>query len=280
MTLADIPAEVRDDAVQLLYALADDELIMANRLSRWVGSGPTLEEDNTLSSFVQDELGHARLWLEVIAESDERSITALAQNRPPEERRHTLLVEPDHESFADTIVRNFLYDFAEYRLVQAIRDGDVNELAARAEVILKEEHFHREHAEQWLRVMSATDESQEKLRTALDANLPRARDYFAFEDKLDERLTDAGVIDGDFAALEDAWIDEVASTVEASPFDYDADRVRETLWEAPANNGRAGEHTETLTEILDNIYPTREELYPDHTDFDADIRYEEKIGLE
>lgn len=280
MILDDISDDVRDDVTQFLFALADDEFIMANRVSRWVGSGPTLEEDNTLSSFVQDELGHARLWLEVIADSDERSVTALAQNRPAEERRHSLLVEPSHETFADTVVRNLLYDYAEQQVIQAMQAADADEISSRAEVILKEEHFHREHADQWLKVLSATKEAREKLRNAFDMNLPRGRDYFAFEEGLDERLQDAGVLSSGFDELEEAWIDNVVSVIESTPFEYETETVRETLRQSPETNGRAGEHTETLDEILNNLYPTKNEMYPDHTDLEGDIRYEEKIGLE
>lgn len=279
MTLDDLTNDENADVVKFLFALSDDEFLMANRLTRWVGSGPTLEEDNAISSLVQDELGHARLWLEVIAESDERSVSALAQTRPPEERFHSILVEPDHEHFADAVVRNLLYDYAERLLVESIRDGDIDELSSRAEVVLKEEHFHREHAERWLKILSATAEGREKLRDGFETNLPRARDYFEFEESLESSLLDLGVITDEFDDLRGAWAGDLTDTIEAATDAIDVKRAREVLSEAPDMNGRNNQHTEILEQILDNVYPTKDELYPDHTDLEGDIRYEEKIGL-
>lgn len=279
MTLDNLSDEERADVVEFLFALSDDEFIASNRLTRWVGSGPTLEEDNAISSLVQDELGHARLWLEVVAESDERSVTALAQTRPPERRFHTLLVEPDQEHFGDTIVRNLLYDYAERHLVESIQDGTIDELNSRAEVVLKEEHFHREHAERWLEILSATEEGRGKLRDGFETNLPRARDYFAFDDSLEATLLDLGVITDGFDELQARWIADLVETIEEYTDAIDGDRVREILSKPPETNGRDNEHTKVLDQILDNVYPTKDEMYPDHTDLDGDIKYEEKIGL-
>lgn len=278
MILDTIPADRRDDVAEFLLALGDDEFFMGNRLSRWVGSGPTLEEDNALSSILQDEIGHARLWYEIVADWEDSNVTQLAQTRTPDERRHSMLVEPDHQNFADTIVRNFLYDWAEERLVKSIYDGEVDELSSRAEVVLKEEHYHREHAEGWLTILTSTEEGREKLETALETNLPRARDYFAFDEATTETLLETGVIADDFDDLQSAWIDDLSTQVES--LDLDVETPGESLSEPPKQNGRAGEHSETLTEIVDNLYPTKNELYPAHTDLEGDIRYGEKIGLE
>jgi ring-1,2-phenylacetyl-CoA epoxidase subunit PaaC len=50
-----------DPRLELLLALADDELVLGHRHSEWTGWAPYLEEDLAFSSIGQDEVGHARL---------------------------------------------------------------------------------------------------------------------------------------------------------------------------------------------------------------------------
>lgn len=49
--------------VEKLTALADDEVVLAQRLSEWVAHAPILEEDIAIANLAQDELGHAKLYL-------------------------------------------------------------------------------------------------------------------------------------------------------------------------------------------------------------------------
>ena len=53
-------SELPADAFELLIALADDEFVIGHRYSEWLGLSPFLEEDLTMASIAQDELGHAR----------------------------------------------------------------------------------------------------------------------------------------------------------------------------------------------------------------------------
>src|SRR3954451_25183637 len=53
---------------ELLLALADDEFVTGYANSEWTGIAPLLEEDLAFSSLAQDELGHARLFYQLLAE--------------------------------------------------------------------------------------------------------------------------------------------------------------------------------------------------------------------
>ena len=46
-----------------LLRLADNGLVLAQRLGEWVGKGPVLEEDIASTNVGLDLLGQARLWL-------------------------------------------------------------------------------------------------------------------------------------------------------------------------------------------------------------------------
>ena len=48
---------------EYLLHLADNDLVLAQRLGEWVGKGPILEEDIASTNVGLDLLGQARLWL-------------------------------------------------------------------------------------------------------------------------------------------------------------------------------------------------------------------------
>ena len=48
--------------------LADNALILSQRLGEWCGKGPALEEDMALTNVALDLLGQARMWLGYAAE--------------------------------------------------------------------------------------------------------------------------------------------------------------------------------------------------------------------
>ncbi len=50
-----------ESAIEYLLAFADDEHLMGQRYTEWIGVAPFLEEDLALASIGQDELGHAAM---------------------------------------------------------------------------------------------------------------------------------------------------------------------------------------------------------------------------
>src|SRR5690348_13466962 len=89
------------DSALLPYVLhlADNDLILAQRLGEWVGKGPVLEEDIASANVGLDLLGQARLWfayaseVEARADAAGRSEDELAFFRTDREFRNLLLVE-------------------------------------------------------------------------------------------------------------------------------------------------------------------------------------------
>src|SRR3954464_509908 len=77
----------------LLLALADDEFILGYRNSEWTGIAPMLEEDVAFSSMSQDEIGHARLFYEMLQAETGISADKIAYARKPEEFLCCRLVE-------------------------------------------------------------------------------------------------------------------------------------------------------------------------------------------
>jgi ring-1,2-phenylacetyl-CoA epoxidase subunit PaaC len=142
---------VSDPRASLLFALADDELILGHRLSEWTGWVPYIEEDLALSSIAQDEIAHARMLLEILSVIDGRDPDALALGRAPAEYRNAILCEQPNTDFAFTLARHWLYDHADDVRLRALQRSSFKELREAVDVLLLEERYHLEHADAWFR---------------------------------------------------------------------------------------------------------------------------------
>ncbi len=63
-----LDADTREALAELLLTMADDEFVIGFWDSEWTGIAPMLEEDVAWSSIAQDEIGHARVWYEMLAQ--------------------------------------------------------------------------------------------------------------------------------------------------------------------------------------------------------------------
>jgi ring-1,2-phenylacetyl-CoA epoxidase subunit PaaC len=163
-----------NERVQLLLALADDELLLGWRNSEWTGIAPFLEEDVAFSSIAQNEIGHARALYELAAREVGTDADALAFDRAPEEYRSAPLVELRRLEWARTIARHWLYETADAIRLEALKDSDDPELAGIAAKIDREEVYHRIHAEMWIDRLLASDDARPRLDEALEELWPYA----------------------------------------------------------------------------------------------------------
>ncbi len=167
-----------DDTFELLVALADDEFVIGHRYSEWLGLSPFLEEDLTLTSIAQDELGHARaLYALVWPDWIERD--AFVIRRPATQWRSCGLVERENGPWEDALMRHYLYDAAEVLRWTGLVErfgASVAGLAQLAEKVLVEERFHRKHATELVERLCDTEIGRQRLsdsyeRFAADAML-------------------------------------------------------------------------------------------------------------
>ncbi len=162
------------ERVQLLLALADDELILGWRNSEWTGIAPSLEEDVAFSSIAQNEIGHARALYELAARELGTDADALAFDRALDEYRSAPLVELRRLEWARTIARHWLYETADAIRLEALCASDDPELAGIAAKIDREEVYHRIHAEMWVGRLLGSDEGRTRLDEALEELWPYA----------------------------------------------------------------------------------------------------------
>jgi ring-1,2-phenylacetyl-CoA epoxidase subunit PaaC len=140
---------VNEQEARSLLEIADDELILGWRDSEWTGIAPLLEEDVAFSSLAQNEIGHARAIYELLARERGTTADELAFDRSPDEYRCAHLVELRLLDWEKTIARHYLYEQADARRLERLKQSDNPELAGLAAKIDREEAYHRMHAEMW-----------------------------------------------------------------------------------------------------------------------------------
>ena len=167
-----------------LLAFADDEHLMGQQHTEWIGVAPFLEEDLAFSSIGQDELGHAAMLYEVILDADgvsasDTAIDALAYRRSAADYRSCRLVEYRNGDWATALVRHWVYDTVEqarWGLLENSALGGLAELAAHA---TREESFHRLHANTLLDVLLQDGEARERILSALHRLEPQISELIA-----------------------------------------------------------------------------------------------------
>jgi ring-1,2-phenylacetyl-CoA epoxidase subunit PaaC len=175
--------------------LADTNLVLAQRLGEWVGHAPALEEDLGLANVSLDLLGQARLLLAHAGELDGRGRDedALAYLREESEYLNLTLVEQPNGDFADTIVRQFLFDAWQLELCGKLAQSKDNRLAAVAVKGIREATYHLRYSGGWLvRLGDGTDESRRRVEGSLARLWPFTNELFD-GDEVDREVAAAGI---------------------------------------------------------------------------------------
>lgn len=156
-----------------LLPLADDELILGHRNSEWCGHAPILEEDIAFANIAQDEMGHARLWYELVCHHTQQTPDHLVFFRAAPEWRNAQMLELPKGDWAFSMVRQYLFDALEMARLPLLAQSANAQIAAVAAKILTEEIYHYRHTSNWVKRLSlGTEESHRRTQAALDALWP------------------------------------------------------------------------------------------------------------
>lgn len=212
-------ADLKEALAHKLLAMADDELILGHRDSEWTGHAPILEEDIAFANIALDEIGHARIWYQllaqVIGENPETYPDKLVFHRAATEYRNIQMVELPIGDWAFTITRQYLLDAVELVSLGELAQSQYQPMAEAAAKIRKEEVYHYRHTHAWLqRLGLGTEESHRRMQNALDQLWPYAAQLF--EPLPDEMLlVEAGFVP-DLHQLQLAWDKLTLSNLEAA----------------------------------------------------------------
>ncbi|MFB6206785.1 MAG: 1,2-phenylacetyl-CoA epoxidase subunit PaaC [Haloglomus sp.] len=254
-----------------LRTLADDEFVLAERYTEWQVRGPTLESDLAVANIAQDELGHARLWYDLLSDFGYAE-SELIWERPPGDFRHATLVERPVErgDWADAVVRGFLYDEFESLRLEALAETEYPRIADRVGKVRSEEHYHRDHARNWLERLVDDDpseggtgtESHRRVQAAVDRLFPHALTLFTPTER-EPDIVDLGVRPTPLSELRREWLETVVPVLRGfglSPpvaTDAGAETVDELL---PAAAGRDRGHTDAWFDLYDEFTFTYRQL--------------------
>ena len=235
--------EQQDTAVFTLR-LADDALVLAQRLGEWAARGPTIEEDVALLNIGLDLLGQARTLLARVGELDGtgRTEDELAFLRDERAFLNAQIMELPVGDFGTTMARQLLVSAYQVPLFAGLSASTDPTLAAVASKAVKESRYHLDHAASWVvRLGDGTEESHRRVQAGLDAVWPYAAELFE-TDELLGRCVEAGVA-VDPAPLRERWDGTVDAVL------ADAGLVRPvTTWQP--SGGRRGVHTEHFGYLL------------------------------
>lgn len=230
--------------VEYLLCLADDNMVLAQRLGELAARMPDLEEDIAVANVGLDHLGQARSLYAYAGEIEGTGRTEddLALGRSEREFRNAVLVEQPNTDFAHVLVRQLLVDAYQVPLYDALTGSTDPTLAGIAAKAVKEARYHLRRSSTWvIRLGDGTEESHDRCQAAVDHLWRYAEDLFAVPPGF-EQLVAAGVaipMDPVRVAATNSVHDVMASATLTLPADL-----------ALRTGGREGMHTEHLGHLL------------------------------
>ena len=199
-----------NNLVSYIYGIADNALILGQRLGELCGHGPSLETDIALTNISLDLFGQTRSYFQYAASALGEGATedTIAFLRSEREYRNVLLVEQPNTDFAYCIARQYLFDEFHLLLLTELQNSADETLAAIATKSLKEVSYHRRFSSDWiLRLGDGTPESHERIQTAIN-------DLWTYTDELfqmtpaDTEMASLGV-GVDLAPLKQIWLERI-----------------------------------------------------------------------
>jgi ring-1,2-phenylacetyl-CoA epoxidase subunit PaaC len=193
----------------VLLAFADDEHLMGQRHTEWIGVAPFLEEDLAFASIGQDELGHAAMLYELVISDlsgrtpSAQAVDALAFRRDPDDYRSCWLVEAACTEWATALVRHWMYDTSEalrWNELAGSSDVRLRDIAARA---ISEERYHLRHADALLDALVGDPDAGARIADALAEMLPLG--VALFDDPLGPEVAAGSVVGRPLAELLTEW---------------------------------------------------------------------------
>jgi len=205
------------DLVQYIFGIADNALILGQRLGELCGHGPSLETDIAMTNISLDLLGQVRSYYQYAAKlmGDDTTEDTIAFLRKEREYKNVLLVEQPNQDFAYSISRQFLFDSYHLLLLEELQNSTDATLSAIAKKSIKEVSYHTRFSSDWIRRLGGgTEESHNRIQEAI-THLWAFTDELFHQTDADKTMVSEG-IGVDVTKLKDAFYKKVSAVLEES----------------------------------------------------------------
>lgn len=235
---------MKNNLYQYILGVADNCLILGQRLGELCGHGPSLETDIALTNISLDLLGQVRSYYQYAAkviggDATEDSIAFLRKER---EYVNVLLVEQPNTDFAYVIARQFLFDVYHWLFLKELENSNDLTLSAIAKKAIKEVSYHKRFSTDWIkRLGDGTEESHTKMQQAID-DLWMYTDELFHQTEADKEMIKQGV-GVDTLKLKDTYYQIVKDILQEATI-----KIPESKYFQ--KGGKQGIHTEHMGYIL------------------------------
>lgn len=154
-----------------IIQIADNNLILAQRLGELCGHAATIETDIALTNISLDLFGQVRSYYQYAATllGEDASEDTIAFLRIENEYKNALLVEQPNIDFAYVIARQFLFDHYHLLFLKQLQHSSDETLRAIALKSIKEVTYHVRFSSDWiLRLGDGTEESRMRITEAIE----------------------------------------------------------------------------------------------------------------
>lgn len=237
----------KEHLYKYILSIADNSLILAQRLGELCGHGPTLETDIAGTNIALDLIGQTRNYYQYAAkiQGEGKTEDDLAFLRLEREYKNVLLVEQPNDHFGYVMGRQYLFDVFHLLFMNEMLHSKDETLAAIAKKGIKEVSYHKRFSGDWVkRLGDGTPESNAKMQEAID-------DLWVYTDELfditeaDKAVIDAG-IGVDTSKLKALYYTEVSNLLETANL-----LVPESKYFT--RGGKKGIHSEHMGYILSDL---------------------------
>lgn len=238
---------MKENLYQYILGIADNSLILGQRLGELCGHGPSLETDIACTNMSLDLLGQVRSYYQYAAKvaGDGRTEDDIAMLRKEREYVNVLLTEQPNTNFAYTMGRQFLFDVYHLLFLEELQKSNDLTLAAIAKKSIKEVSYHLRFTSDWVkRLGDGTEESHQKMQEAIDG-LWTYTDELFHQTEADIQMVQEN-IGVDVTKLKDSYYQKVGEILEEATL-----TVPESKWFQ--KGGKQGIHTEHMGYLLADL---------------------------
>ena len=235
---------MKENLIKYILGVADNSLILGQRLGELCGHGPNLETDIALTNISLDLLGQTRNYYQYVAklQGEGKTEDDIAFMRSEREYVNVLLVEQPNKHFGYVIARQFYFDVFHYLLMEKLQDSNDETLAAIAKKGLKEVSYHLRFSSDWVkRLGDGTSESHQKMQEAIDDRWLFVNEMFLTTDA-DIAMIEAG-IGVDVSGLKEAYHHKVTAILTEATLSIPDEKYFQ-------KGGKQGIHSEHMGFIL------------------------------